>query len=471
DAETQKTSSESNVHEQLGAEIERLRAELFSAKEMTEILAAREAVALQRVTELESTLREVRSESAENLASLKAMYVEEQNMMLNDRVDEARRESAAYVEVVEENTLLKHRIEALENESRAHTDAALRNQEILKNTEERLREMGESLSAAEAERAEAESLNEELGRVVESQRDELDRHAKTRDIVILLERELDQARAMMKEREAAHETIEKAKCSALKAEKLARAREGRAREREELAEQLVQDVEALQLKLEAAEETTKIKNDMLQHQSELIKSLKNEAAKMRQQREEDFADHKVQLTETENRLQIAYAECQALARQVEALELDAHELERVLSESEVDHASYQKAIADAKTAVVVRDQMIESMQLQLTQATKTLETRDSIERARVEELERQMQEIKEQLAIAQHKARSCEDRLLVIRDESDVIVREAYERVDDLEREMRSILLEMASEKRANRIRMEQISRLLNDEDVSIGVD
>ena len=471
DAETQKSSNDSNDNDRLRAEIETLREELVSAKKMTESLATREVEALRCIAELESTLREVRSESAENLANLKAMYVEEQNMMLNDRVDEARRESAAYVEVVEENSQLKRRIEALENESHAHTQAALQSQEILKSTEERLREMSESLSTAETERAEAESLNEELARVVESQRDELESHAKTRDIIVLLERELDQARKGMKEREAVHEAIKKAKSAAFKAEKVALAREGRAREREELAERLVCDVEALQSKLETAEESTKIKTDMLQHQSELIKSLKNEAMKMRQQREEDSKDHQARITDYENKLQIANSQCQALVRQVEALEIDAHDLERALAESDVDHASYQKAIANAKTAIAERDQMIEAMQLQLTQATRTLETRDSIERARVVELEQQLEELKQQVAIAQQKARSFEDRLLVIRDESDVIVREAYERVDDVEQEMRNILLEMASEKRANRIRMEQISRLVNDEDVSIGVD
>ena len=61
--------------------------------------------------------------------------------------------------------------------------------------------------------------------------------------------------------------------------------------------------------------------------------------------------------------------------------------------------------------------------------------------------------------------------LAAIREESDAMVREAYQQVEDVENEMRGVLLDMAREKRVNRERMEQIGRLLHDEDAHIGLD
>ena len=51
------------------------------------------------------------------------------------------------------------------------------------------------------------------------------------------------------------------------------------------------------------------------------------------------------------------------------------------------------------------------------------------------------------------------------------MVREAYQQVEDVENEMRGVLLDMAREKRVNRERMEQIGLLLHDENAHIGLD
>ena len=476
DVETQK-SAMPNVtiddasDRRLREEVETLRRELAEALQAIERAAKNEEAAQLRVSELETTLQEVRTESAENLANLKAMYIDEQNTMLNDRVNEARKESAAYVQAIEENTRLKERVSSMEHEQHAHVEAAIASNEKIAAQEASLSEMRELLRVACAERAEAETLSEELAQVVESQRDQLEGYAKTREMVVLMEEELERARGSMIDRESTHATIKSAKVAALKAERSAAAREEKAREREELAERLIRDVEALQLKLESADESTKIKNDMLQHQNQLIKSLKDEAVRLREQKAESLRTHDARMVEAEARMNAMSEECRSLVQQVESMEMNITELENALADSEVDHASYEHAISKANNAVVERDRIIVHMESQIKQLTKTLDTSDSIEKAKSKELQHQLEELSEQLAIARDKASMYETRAIAIREESDAIVREAYERVDDVEHEMRSLLLDMATEKKANRDRMAQIGRLLQDGDIPLALD
>ena len=82
----------------------------------------------------------------------------------------------------------------------------------------------------------------------------------------------------------------------------------------------------------------------------------------------------------------------------------------------------------------------------------------------------QVIELREQLAIARQNAKFSEDRLIAFQEESDIMVREAYKRVEEVEGEMRALLCDMALEKRANRERMEHICRLLNA-DVPLELD
>ena len=100
-----------------------------------------------------------------------------------------------------------------------------------------------------------------------------------------------------------------------------------------------------------------------------------------------------------------------------------------------------------------------------------METRETIETSRNVELEIQVKELSDQLANVREKATVYEARAVAIREESDAMVREAYQQVEDVENEMRGVLLDMAREKRVNRERMEQIGRLLHDEDAHIGLD
>ena len=476
DVETQK-SAMSNVtiddasDRRLREEVETLRRELTKASQAIERASRNEEAAQLRVSELETILQEVRTESAENLANLKAMYMDEQNAMLNDRVNEARKESTAYAQAIEENARLKERISSIEREQHAHEEAAIASNEKIAAQEAGLSEMRELLRVACAERAEAETLNEELAQVVESQRDQLEGYAKTREMVVLMEEELERARGAVIDRESTHATIKSAKVAALKAERSAAAREEKAREREELAERLIRDVEALQLKLESADESTKIKNDMLQHQNQLIKSLKDEAVRLREQKAESLRTHDARMVEAEARMNAMSEECRSLVQQVESMEMNITELENALADSEVDHASYEHAIGKANNAVAERDRIIVHMESQIKRLTQTLETSDSIEKAKSKELQHQLEELSEQLAIARDKASMYETRAIAIREESDAIVREAYERVDDVEHEMRSLLLDMATEKKANRDRMAQIGRLLQEGDIPLALD
>jgi len=473
DVETQKSLDvDPSELELLRGEIDALRRELTRAETATETARAEGEADKRRAMELEATLREVRIEAAENLANLKAMYVDEQNVMLNERVNQARQESAAHVEATAEKARLLERVAAMEQELRAHTEIAVQREEDLKNSKEEVVKLIESIKSMEKEREEAEALNEELARVVESQRDQLDGFAKTREMVKILEGELENAQKAMSEREDSHHTVEAARNAAMRAEKTAKAREAKARSREEAAERLIRDVETLQFKLESADEGLQIKSDMLQHQSELIKSLKDEAVRLREENSIAAEKSAEELSDAEARLAATTGECQSLTRQVEALDVNVSELERALDAAEVDHASYERALENAKATVGERDKTISFLESQVAQLTKTLETRETIETSRNVELEMQVKELSDQLAIVREKSTVYEARAVAIREESDAMVREAYQQVEDVENEMRAVLLDMAREKRVNRERMEQIGRLLHDEDVHrIGLD
>ena len=472
DAETQKSPDvDPREFELVREEIDALRRELTRAETATEAARAEGEAEKRRAMELEGTLREVRIEAAENLANLKSMYVDEQNVMLNERVNQARQESAAHVEATAEKARLLERVAAMEQELRAHTEIAVQREEDLKNSKEEVVNLIESIKTMEKEREEAEALNEELARVVESQRDQLDGFAKTREMVKILEGELKNARKAMCDREDSHHTVEAARNAAMRAEKTAKAREAKARSREEAAERLIRDVETLQLKLESADEGLKIKSDMLQHQSELIKSLKDEAVRLREENSRATKKSEEELSDAEARLAATTGECQSLTRQVEALDLNASELERALDDAQVDHASYERALENAKAAVGERDKTISLLESQVSQLTKTLETRETIETSRNVELEIQVKELSDQLANVREKATVYEARAVAIREESDAMVREAYQQVEDVENEMRGVLLDMAREKRINRERMEQIGLLLHDENAHIGLD
>jgi len=473
DVETQKSLDvDPSELELLRGEIDALRRELTRAETATETARAEGETDKRRAMELEATLREVRIEAAENLANLKAMYVDEQNVMLNERVNQARQESAAHVEATAEKARLLERVAAMEQELRAHTEIAVQREEDLKNSKEEVVKLIESIKSMEKEREEAEALNEELARVVESQRDQLDGFAKTREMVKILEGELENAQKAMSERKDSHHTVEAARNAAMRAEKTAKAREAKARSREEAAERLIRDVETLQFKLESADEGLQIKSDMLQHQSELIKSLKDEAVRLREENSIAAEKSAEELSDAEARLAATTGECQSLTRQVEALDVNVSELERALDAAEVDHASYERALENAKATVGERDKTISFLESQVAQLTKTLETRETIETSRNVELEMQVKELSDQLAIVREKSTVYEARAVAIREESDAMVREAYQQVEDVENEMRAVLLDMAREKRVNRERMEQIGRLLHDEDVHrIGLD
>merc|ERR1711966_544886 len=106
------------------------------------------------------------------------------------------------------------------------------------------------------------------------------------------------------------------------------------------------------------------------------------------------------MVEAEARMNAMSEECRSLVQQVESMEMNITELENALADSEVDHASYEHAISKANNAVAERDRIIVHMESQIKRLTQTLETSDSIEKAKSKELQHQLEELSEQLAIA-----------------------------------------------------------------------
>ena len=441
------------------SDVEVLRQDLSSTQKALEMSSDAEHVANRRIDELQSTLRDVRQESAENLAQLKNMYADEHKSIAQRQALESNRVSAENEQLLSENERLMARVATLEAELSSTSESLTQN---LESANIELADLRTKYSELTHAFEESEILNEELAQVIESQRGHLTDFAKTRELVKLLEAELSLVKKSVDDREDAHKTIESAKCAAEEAEKAARRREAKARDRELVAEKLIRDVEALQARLEAANENKHIRDDVIQHQNQLIKSLKQEAIRAHEEKNLSLTDMETKASQSDAKTRALVAECQSLMEQVEALEMNASELESALAEAQIDRGSYEHALRNARDSIDERDTMIERMQTQLARVTDTLDTRDRIESARAAELEDQVHELQYQLDIAREDARTCESKIAAIREESDADVREAYERVDDVENEMRALLLEMAEERRANRERLDRIGYLLN---------
>ena len=458
EAETQ-TVEDGNTTSTALCEVDVLRQDLLSAHKALEMSSDAEQVANRRIDELQSTLRDVRQESAENLAQLKSMYASEHESLANRHESESSKVTAENKKLENENNRLMARVAALEAELSSTSANLTKN---LESAEIEIDELRTARAELDSAFKESEILNEELAQVIESQRGDLTEYLRTRELVKVLEAELTLVGKSVDDRQSAHKTIASAKSAAEKAEKAASQREAKARERELIAEKLIRDVEALQTRLEAANESTHVRDDMIQHQSQLIRSLKEEAIRVNKEKTLSLAAMETKASQSDARTRALMAECHSLMEQVEALEMNTSELESALAEIQFDRASYEHALKNAQDSVDERDNMIDRLQTQLSRVTETLSTRDRIENARTIELEDQVNELQYQLEIAREDARTCESKIKAIREESDADVREAYERVDDVENEMRALLLEMSEERRANRERLDRIGTLLN---------
>ena len=447
-------------------EVEKLRADLNVAEETISRMVVNDVGACERIQELESTLQAVRIESAENLAQLKAMYEEEQNVMLNECVQEARKESSAYVSVVEENSRLIEQVHALETEDRKLRETlALAKQNLEKQTSQ-TEALTKALEDATESRRQAELMSDELARVVEDQRlkfnetkAQLDQHQSD---VISLTNELEKAQMFIEKLSSEHENVEDTLVAIEKAERAAVTREAKARARERFAEQLIVDVEQLQSQLQTSAEGLAVKDNMIQHQGELIKSLRDEAIRLREEKSEASESNELLVLKSEAQVNALTEECRVLVDQVEGLELNVNDLQAALNDAQVDHAGYEHAIKNAKNAVSERDDIIVALEGQVSHLTETLASRDTVEQATIQELRNQMADLSEQLEIAREKASKWESRAAASQEESNALVREAYRKVDETEMEMRGLLLEMAEERSSNKERMEKIARLIH---------
>ena len=447
-------------------EVEKLRSDLNVAEQTISRMVGNDVGACERIQELESTLQAVRIESAENLAQLKAMYEEEQNVMLNECVQEARKESSAYVSVVEENSRLIEHVHALETEDRKLRETlALAKQNLEKQTLQN-ESSTKALEDATESRRQAELMSDELARVVEDQRfkfnetkAQLDQYQSD---VISLTNELEKAQTFIEKLSSEHDNIEDTLVAIEKAERGAVMREAKARDRERFAEQLILDVEQLQSQLQTSAEGLTVKDNMIQHQGELIKSLREEAIRLREEKSEVSESSELLVLKGEAQVNALTEECRVLVDQVEGLELNVNDLQAALNEAQVDHAGYEHAIKNAKNAVSERDDIIVALEGQVSHLTETLASRDTVEQRTIQELKNQMADLSEQLEIARAKASKWESRAAAAQEESDGLVREAYRKVDETEMEMRGLLLEMAEERSFNKERMEKIARLIH---------
>jgi len=447
-------------------EVEKLRADLNVAEETISRMVVNDVGACERIQELESTLQAVRIESAENLAQLKAMYEEEQNLMLNECVQEARKESSEYVSVVEENSRLIEQVHALETEDRKLRETLALAKQNLENQTLQTEALTEALEDATESRRQAELMSDELARVVEDQRlkfnetkAQLDQHQSD---VISLTNELEKAQMFIEKLSSKHENVEDTLVAIEKVERAAVTREAKARARERFAEQLIVDVEQLQSQLQTSAEGLVVKDNMIQHQAELIKSLRDEAIRVREEKSEASESSKLLVLKGEAQVNALTEECRVLVDQVEGLELNVNDLQAALNDAQVDHAGYEHAIKNAKNAVSERDDIIVALEGQVSHLTETLASRDTVEQATIQELRNQVADLSEQLEIAREKTSKWESRAVASQEESDALVREAYRKVDETEMEMRGLLLEMAEERSLNKERMEKIARLIH---------
>ncbi|NXU04042.1 LRCC1 protein, partial [Buphagus erythrorhynchus] len=236
-------------------------------------------------------------------------------------------------------------------------------------------------------------------------------------------------------------------------------------------EALTNEIDMLKKQKEQDSDTIKIKNKIVDDQTETIRRLKEGL----QEKEKQIKKNHEENREAQKLLQVQLdekaAECEKLMEKLERQNERKEELKQMLEEKEVELDDIKNAHSALKKRWQGKGELLSQLEVQVKQMKenfdfkekKLIEERNKslqTQRIAVEKLHKMDNAFRKQLesVLAAHQ-----EELLHLENEKEKQIEAANEKVYSVEEEMRELLQEMANNKKAMEGKIRRLTRVLND--------
>ncbi|NWR97553.1 LRCC1 protein, partial [Motacilla alba] len=236
-------------------------------------------------------------------------------------------------------------------------------------------------------------------------------------------------------------------------------------------EVLTNEIDMLKKQKEQDSDTIKIKNKIVDDQTETIRRLKEGL----QEKDKQIKKHYEENREAQKLLQIQLdekaAECEKLMKKIERQNERKEELKQLLEEKEVELDDIKNAHSALKKRWQGKGELLSQLEVQVKQMKenfdfkekKLIEERNKslqTQRIAVEKLHKMDNAFRKKLesVLAAHQ-----EELLHLENEKDKQIEAANEKVYSVEEEMRELLQEMANNKKAMENKIRRLTDALND--------
>ncbi|NXQ78040.1 LRCC1 protein, partial [Quiscalus mexicanus] len=236
-------------------------------------------------------------------------------------------------------------------------------------------------------------------------------------------------------------------------------------------EVLTNEIDTLKKQKEQDSDTIKIKNKIVDDQTETIRRLKEGL----QEKDKQIKKHHEENREAQKLLQIQLdekaAECERLMKKLEKQNERKEELKQLLEEKEVELDDIKNAHSALKKRWQGKGELLSQLEVQVKQMKenfdfkekKLIEERNKslqTQRIAVEKLHKMDNAFRKKLesVLAAHQ-----EELLHLENEKEKQIEAANEKVYSVEEEMRELLQEMANNKKAMENKIRRLTNALND--------
>ncbi|XP_066404128.1 leucine-rich repeat and coiled-coil domain-containing protein 1 isoform X1 [Molothrus aeneus] len=236
-------------------------------------------------------------------------------------------------------------------------------------------------------------------------------------------------------------------------------------------EVLTNEIDTLKKQKEQDSDTIKIKNKIVDDQTETIRRLKEGL----QEKDKQIKKHHEENREAQKLLQIQLdekaAECERLMKKLERQNERKEELKQLLEEKEVELDDIKNAHSALKKRWQGKGELLSQLEVQVKQMKenfdfkekKLIEERNKslqTQRIAVEKLHKMDNAFRKKLesVLAAHQ-----EELLHLENEKEKQIEAANEKVYSVEEEMRELLQEMANNKKAMENKIRRLTNVLND--------
>nr|XP_041569883.1 leucine-rich repeat and coiled-coil domain-containing protein 1 isoform X2 [Taeniopygia guttata] len=236
-------------------------------------------------------------------------------------------------------------------------------------------------------------------------------------------------------------------------------------------EVLTNEIVTLKKQKEQDSDTIKIKNKIVDDQTETIRRLKEGLQEKDKQIKKHHEENREDLKLLQIQLDEKVAECEKLMKKLERQNERKEELKQLLEEKEVELDDIKNAHSALKKRWQGKAELLSQLEVQVKQMKenfdfkekKLIEERNKslqTQRIAVEKLHKMDNAFRKQLesVLAAHQ-----EELLHLENEKEKQIEAANEKVYSVEEEMRELLQEMASNKKAMENKIRRLTRALND--------